>query len=170
LPVDQPGESVPREYRSGPAIPARGQAADGAGTVAGAPVRPGEQADEVGGTDSDAPQPAGARTSDAPPDGPGGLEAAGKTQAGSDPSHSDPSHSDPYHSDPADEPGGPDQREGPDPGGLGADAVVEDRVRHLVAGLDGIEKLPLAEHAQRYADVHGKLQGALTEIDGESGG
>jgi hypothetical protein len=48
--------------------------------------------------------------------------------------------------------------------------LVEGRVRHLVAGLDGIEQLPLAEHAQRYAEVHGKLQAALTELDGESSG
>ena len=57
---------------------------------------------------------------------------------------------------------GPDEPEG--------DVPVEVRVRGLVAGLEGIEQLPLAEHAPRYADVHAQLQGALIEIDGESGG
>jgi hypothetical protein len=87
-------------------------------------------------------------------------EAAGEPPGGSDPSRFDP----------ADEPGRPDEPDDPGPGELGADALVEGRVRHLVAGLDGIEQLPLAEHAQRYAEVHGKLQAALTELDGESSG
>jgi hypothetical protein len=50
------------------------------------------------------------------------------------------------------------------------DAVpVEQRVRAQVAALDGIEDVPLAEHAQRYDEVHAALQAALVEIDGESG-
>jgi hypothetical protein len=53
---------------------------------------------------------------------------------------------------------------------LAEDASVEERVRYHVAGLDGIERRPLAEHAQRYDEVHVELQAALTEIDGESGG
>ena len=47
---------------------------------------------------------------------------------------------------------------------------VEERVRQQVASLSGIENRPLAEHAQRYDEVHAELQAALTEIDGESGG
>jgi hypothetical protein len=47
---------------------------------------------------------------------------------------------------------------------------VEERVRQQVASLVGIENRPLAEHAQRYDEVHVELQAALTEIDGESGG
>jgi hypothetical protein len=96
-------------------------------------------------------------------------EAAGEPPGGSDPSQSDPAD-EPGRPDQRDEPGSPDQRDDPGPGRLGADALVEGRVRHLVAGLDGIEQLPLAEHAQRYAEVHGKLQAALTELDGESSG
>ncbi|HEY3090824.1 MAG TPA: hypothetical protein VGJ59_22470 [Jatrophihabitantaceae bacterium] len=46
---------------------------------------------------------------------------------------------------------------------------VEQRVREQVAALDGIEGVPLAEHAQRYDEVHAALQAALVEIDGESG-
>jgi hypothetical protein len=46
---------------------------------------------------------------------------------------------------------------------------VEQRVREQVAALDGIEDVPLAEHAQRYDEVHAALQAALVEIDGESG-
>ena len=46
---------------------------------------------------------------------------------------------------------------------------VEQRVREQVAKLDGIADMPLAEHAQRYDEVHAALQAALVEIDGESG-
>jgi hypothetical protein len=46
---------------------------------------------------------------------------------------------------------------------------VEQRVREHVAALDGIADMPLAEHAQRYDEVHATLQAALVEIDGESG-
>ena len=46
---------------------------------------------------------------------------------------------------------------------------VEQRVREQVATLDGIADMPLAEHAQRYDEVHAALQAALVEIDGESG-
>lgn len=46
---------------------------------------------------------------------------------------------------------------------------VEQRVREQVAALDGIEDVPLGEHAQRYDEVHAALQAALVEIDGESG-
>jgi hypothetical protein len=46
---------------------------------------------------------------------------------------------------------------------------VEQRVREQVATLDGIEDVPLAEHAQHYDEVHAALQAALVEIDGESG-
>ena len=46
---------------------------------------------------------------------------------------------------------------------------VEQRVREQVAALDRIEDVPLAEHAQRYDEVHAALQAALVEIDGESG-
>ena len=46
---------------------------------------------------------------------------------------------------------------------------VEQRVREQVATLDGIADMPLAEHAQRYDEVHSALQAALVEIDGESG-
>ena len=46
---------------------------------------------------------------------------------------------------------------------------VEQRVREKVAALDGIEDVPLGEHAQRYDEVHAALQAALVEIDGESG-
>jgi hypothetical protein len=45
---------------------------------------------------------------------------------------------------------------------------VEQCVREQVAALDGIEDVPLAEHAQRYDEVHAALQAALVEIDGES--
>jgi len=51
-----------------------------------------------------------------------------------------------------------------------ANNPVEERVRQQVATLVGIENRPLAEHAQRYDEVHAELQAALTEIDGESGG
>jgi hypothetical protein len=79
-----------------------------------------------------------------------------------------PAMSNPSGSDRADDPSGTSQDDGP--AELAADAPVEERVRQLVTGLAGIEHLPLAEHASRYADVHAQLQGALTEIDGESGG
>ena len=46
---------------------------------------------------------------------------------------------------------------------------VEQRVREQVAALEGIADVPLAEHAQRYDEVHAALQAALVEIDGESG-
>ena len=46
---------------------------------------------------------------------------------------------------------------------------VEQRVHDQVAALDDIEDVPLAEHAQRYDEVHAALQAALVEIDGESG-
>lgn len=48
-------------------------------------------------------------------------------------------------------------------------APVEQRVREQVAALDGIEDVPLDEHAERYDHVHAALQAALVEIDGESG-
>lgn len=46
---------------------------------------------------------------------------------------------------------------------------VEQRVHEQVAALEGIEGAPVAEHAQRYDEVHAALQAALVEIDGESG-
>ena len=46
---------------------------------------------------------------------------------------------------------------------------VEQRVREQVTALDGIEDVPLGEHAQHYDEVHAALQAALVEIDGESG-
>jgi hypothetical protein len=57
----------------------------------------------------------------------------------------------------------------PEPGIAVEAAPVEQRVREHVAALDGIEDVPLAEHAQRYDEVHAALQAALVEIDGESG-
>jgi hypothetical protein len=84
----------------------------------------------------------------------------------SNPSRSDAS--DDPSDGPSDYPSGASRDDGP--AELEADAPVEVRVRRLVAGLEGIDQLPLAEHAPRYAYVHAQLQGALTEIDGESGG
>jgi hypothetical protein len=55
------------------------------------------------------------------------------------------------------------------PDEAGVAVPVEQRVREQVAALDGIEDVPLAEHAQRYDEVHAALQAALVEIDGESG-
>ncbi len=47
---------------------------------------------------------------------------------------------------------------------------AEERVRRQVAALDGIDERPLAEHAERYDQVHAQLQAALTGIDGGAGG
>lgn len=55
------------------------------------------------------------------------------------------------------------------PDEAGGAVPVEQRVREQVAALDGIEDVPLAEHAQRYDEVHAALQAVLVEIDGESG-
>lgn len=51
----------------------------------------------------------------------------------------------------------------------GGAVPVEQRVREQVAALDGIEDVPLGEHARCYDEVHAALQAALVEIDGESG-
>jgi hypothetical protein len=56
---------------------------------------------------------------------------------------------------------------GPDTGDLPGEEQVR---RQVSALLDGIENRPLAEHAQRYDEVHTELQVALTEIDGVRGG
>lgn len=58
---------------------------------------------------------------------------------------------------------------GPEPGNAAETAPVEQRVREQVAALDGIEDVPVDEHAERYDQVHAALQAALGEIDGESG-
>jgi hypothetical protein len=94
--------------------------------------------------------------------------AAPAAQVGPDAAGEAPAMSNPSGSGRGDDPSGTSQDDGP--AELAADAPVEERVRRLVTGLEGIEHLPLAEHAPRYADVHTQLQGALTEIDGESGG
>jgi hypothetical protein len=88
-----------------------------------------------------------------------------RSDASDDPSNGP---SDDPSSEASDDPSGASRDDGP--AELEADAPVEVRVGRLVAGLEGIDQLPLAEHAPRYADVHAQLQGALTEIDGESGG
>jgi hypothetical protein len=46
---------------------------------------------------------------------------------------------------------------------------LEEQVRRQLAELDGIENRPLAEHAERYDQVHRQLQAALSEIDGAAG-
>jgi hypothetical protein len=96
------------------------------------------------------------------------IGAAPAAQVGPEAAGEAPAMSNPSGSDRGDDPSGTTQDDGP--AELAADAPVEERVRRLVTGLEGIEHLPLAEHAPRYADVHAQLQGALTEIDGESGG
>jgi hypothetical protein len=63
----------------------------------------------------------------------------------------------------------PDEAVGAMPDEAVKPVPVEQRVREQVAALDGIEDVPLAEHAQRYDEVHAALQAALVEIDGESG-
>jgi hypothetical protein len=63
----------------------------------------------------------------------------------------------------------PDEAVGAVPDETVKPVPVEQRVREQVAALDGIEDVPLAEHAQRYDEVHAALQAALVEIDGESG-
>jgi hypothetical protein len=48
---------------------------------------------------------------------------------------------------------------------------VDERVRsQLAAQLEDIEHRPLAEHAERYDQVHSELQTALSDIDGAAEG
>jgi hypothetical protein len=63
----------------------------------------------------------------------------------------------------------PEQPAGGVSGEPAAAVPVEHRVHEQVAALDDIEHVPLAEHAQRYDEVHAALQAALVQIDGESG-
>lgn len=51
-----------------------------------------------------------------------------------------------------------------------AELSVAARIRQRVADLDGIENLPLAEHAELYSAAHAALQAALSEIDTPAGG
>ncbi len=46
-----------------------------------------------------------------------------------------------------------------------AETPVEDRVRGQLADLEAIDDRPLAEHAERYDQIHGQLQAALSDID-----
>ena len=47
---------------------------------------------------------------------------------------------------------------------------VDERVRSQLAQLEDIEHRPLAEHAERYDQVHAELQTALSDIDGAAEG
>lgn len=47
---------------------------------------------------------------------------------------------------------------------------VDERVRSQLVQLDDIEHRPLAEHAERYDQVHAELQSALSDIDGAAEG
>jgi hypothetical protein len=44
------------------------------------------------------------------------------------------------------------------------DSVLR-QIADSVAGLDGLEQLPLSEAAQRFSELHAELQGALTDLD-----
>ncbi len=46
----------------------------------------------------------------------------------------------------------------------------DERIGAALASLDGIEAMPLSEHAERYGEVHERLQAALADIDGETPG
>lgn len=57
---------------------------------------------------------------------------------------------------------------GPPPSGAvtDTDRVIDDEaINHAVAGLDGLDALPVADHVERYDTVHVALTAALAGID-----
>ena len=53
----------------------------------------------------------------------------------------------------------------PQPAGEPTEAVIE-RIRTTAADVADLSDVPLADHVQRFEQVHSDLQAALTEIDG----
>lgn len=66
-----------------------------------------------------------------------------------------------------DETGRPRPVPGPPPSGVtDNDRVIDDEaINDAVAGLDGLDALPVADHVERYDTVHVALTAALAGID-----
>ncbi|SDI29195.1 hypothetical protein SAMN05192558_1076 [Actinokineospora alba] len=55
---------------------------------------------------------------------------------------------------------------GPPPSGSVTDPVIDDEaINDAVAGLNGLDALPVADHVERYDTVHVALTAALAGID-----
>lgn len=156
MPMDEPQVYSP--VRHAPGSVGGEEPVGGAPGGDTAPHSPGEPADEATGGPAPPAQQAPAGT---PLPGPaGGQSTRGAAPAGVA----------------ADAMPGEVRHEAPPPdatavvGVAPEESPVRARIRQLVADLDGIENVPLAEHAERYSAAHAALQAALTDIDNPAGG